>query len=100
LAGARSQLLTLWQVADGATKDLMVSCYAQVRQGAPLVEALHRTQLAVLNGKALPATGVLPRGGWPLGRPDPGTGAALAHPYCWAGFILSGKPERPRAEAP
>jgi CHAT domain-containing protein/Tfp pilus assembly protein PilF len=93
IAGARSQMLTLWQVQDQTTKEIMVSFYAQVRQGVPFAEALRRTQLAVLRQESLPATNAHLRGIRPLGRPAPGSTAALAHPYYWASFILSGNAE-------
>jgi CHAT domain-containing protein len=93
LAGARSQLLTLWKLADDATKDLMVSFYAQVQQGVPFAEALRRMQLAALRQESLPATDAHARGVRPLGGPDPGSAATLAHPYYWASFILSGNAE-------
>lgn len=89
LAGARSQLLTLWKVADQATKDFMVSFYAQARQGVPPAEALRRTQLAAL--QASPGTESDPRGVARLGEPAPRWAAGRAHPYYWASFVLSGR---------
>jgi CHAT domain-containing protein/tetratricopeptide (TPR) repeat protein len=93
LAGAESQLMTLWQVADEPTKDLMVSWYSQLQQRVGRMEALYQAQLAALRGKALPVTNTLLRGVKALEEPgepaDPGI-AGARHPYYWASFILSG----------
>jgi CHAT domain-containing protein/tetratricopeptide (TPR) repeat protein len=66
LAGAESQLMTLWPVSDRSTRDLMVSYYRQITANAGRGEALRRAQLAVLKN------------------------ARYAHPYYWASFIQSG----------
>ena len=67
LAGAESQVMSLWQVSDTATRDLMISFYQQLRAGDGRAEALRRVQLAMLKG-----------------------GRNRDHPYYWASFILSG----------
>ena len=83
--------MTLWQVADEATRDLMISWYTQVQGGVARGEALRAIQLAVLRGESLPATGrrLATRGL----RPSGAGGAAVteAHPYFWASIILSGE---------
>ena len=66
MAGAESQLMSLWQVSDFATRDLMVGFYRQLGDGGRRVEALRIVQRRML---AEPAR---------------------AHPYYWASFILSG----------
>lgn len=93
LAGSQAQGMSLWQVPDVATKDLMVSWYEQMLRGAPKAEALRSIQLAALAGEPLPKTGRLLRG---TRRLDESTAVArLAgsrHPFYWAGWILSGDP--------
>ncbi len=66
LAGAESQLLSLWQVADEATRDLMVQYYRQLQQQAGRSEGLRRAQLALLRNRE------------------------YSHPYYWSAFVLSG----------
>lgn len=68
LAGAESQVLTLWQVQDKRTRDLMVGFYRRLQSGEGRTEALRNAQLAMLRGR-----NVLSR-----------------HPFFWAGFIQSG----------
>jgi len=67
VAGAETLLMSLWQVADEATKDLMTSYYNRLSRGESRSEALRQTQLAMLK--------------------DPKT----AHPFFWAAFISSGE---------
>lgn len=65
MAGAQTQVLSLWQVSDLATKDLMVGYYQQLQANKGRSEALREIQLSMLNGD-------------------------YAHPYYWAAFIPSG----------
>lgn len=67
LAGSESQVMSLWQVADEATRDLMISYYQRLRTRESRVAALRQVQLAMLKG-----------------------GRNRDHPYYWASFILSG----------
>ncbi|MBD2354891.1 tetratricopeptide repeat protein [Tolypothrix sp. FACHB-123] len=66
IAGAQTQLLSLWQVADDGTKDLMVKYYEKLRAGKGRHEALREVQLEFLNSRQ------------------------YQHPYFWASFIPSG----------
>ncbi|MEA5594721.1 CHAT domain-containing tetratricopeptide repeat protein [Rivularia sp. UHCC 0363] len=70
IAGSESQVISLWKVADDATKDLMVAYFKKVlgkgekKQGRS--EALRQVQLEMLQGDK------------------------YQHPYYWAAFIPSG----------
>ncbi|HEY9816687.1 MAG TPA: CHAT domain-containing tetratricopeptide repeat protein, partial [Candidatus Obscuribacterales bacterium] len=66
LAGAESQLMSLWKVDDLGTSDLMQGYYERLMEGAGRSEALRDIQ------RELQSTG------------------AYGHPYYWAGFIASG----------
>ncbi|MBW4671722.1 MAG: tetratricopeptide repeat protein [Cyanomargarita calcarea GSE-NOS-MK-12-04C] len=66
IAGSQTQLLSLWLVDDGGTKDLMVKYYQKVKAGKGRHEALRETQLEFLNNPK------------------------YEHPYYWASFIPSG----------
>ncbi|MCR9159548.1 MAG: CHAT domain-containing protein [bacterium] len=66
IAGSRSQLMSLWQVDDEATRDLMTDYYEKVDRGLGRSEALRKVQRKMLRKKA------------------------TAHPYYWAAFIPSG----------
>jgi CHAT domain-containing protein len=67
VAGAESLLMSLWQVADEATKDLMIGYYTRLARGEGRAEALRQTQLAMLKD------------------------AKQSHPFFWASFIPSGE---------
>ncbi len=66
IAGAESQVISLWKVSDSGTKDLMTSYYQKLLTGEGRSEALQKTQLELLQ--------------------TPG----YRHPYYWAAFIFSG----------
>ncbi len=66
LAGAESQVISLWNVSDIGTQVLMVHYYANLKKGMGRSEALRQVQLAMLQGGAYP------------------------NPYYWAAFIPSG----------
>jgi CHAT domain-containing protein len=68
MTGAETQVMSLWNVDDAGTSDLMQAYYDQLLAGGGRGEALRQVQLAMLN------------------RPD------RAHPYYWASFIVSGNP--------
>jgi len=67
LAGAESQVMSLWAVSDRSTRDLIVGYYKRLLQGAGRGEALRQAQLQMLNDKA------------------------RRHPYYWASFIQTGE---------
>ncbi|AFY41362.1 CHAT domain-containing tetratricopeptide repeat protein [Nostoc sp. PCC 7107] len=64
IAGSQSQVLSLWQVDDAATKDLMVKYYQNLQAGKGRHEALRSAQLDLLKEHE--------------------------HPYFWAAFVPSG----------
>jgi CHAT domain-containing protein len=67
LAGAETQVMSLWAVSDKATRELMVAYYGRLKQGQGRGEALRRVQLEMLKN---------------INR---------RHPYYWASFIQSGE---------
>ena len=67
LAGAESQMMSLWPVPDRSTSDLMIGFYRRLMDGDGRGDALRQVQLRMLARQ--------PR----------------AHPFYWAGFILSGQ---------
>jgi CHAT domain-containing protein len=67
LAGAETQVMSLWAVSDPATREMMVSYYRMLQRGQGRGEALRRAQLEIL--KKLK---------W-------------RHPFYWASFIQSGE---------
>jgi CHAT domain-containing protein len=66
LAGAESQVMSLWAVDDQATRELMGGFYKELLAGAGRAEAMRRVQLRKLR--------------------DP----KRRHPAFWASFIVSG----------
>jgi CHAT domain-containing protein len=66
IAGAESQVLSLWKVSDEGTKDLMVNYYQKLKANMGRSEALRQTQLEMLQSEK------------------------YRHPYFWAAFIASG----------
>ena len=66
LAGARSQVVSLWNVNDSSAPALMREFYGELARGTGRAEALRRAKLRILKQ---------PR---------------FAHPYYWAGFIPAG----------
>ena len=66
LAGTESQVLSLWNVNDAATRELMRTFYRELVQGTGRAEALRRAKHRLLR--------------------DP----QFTHPYYWAAFIPAG----------
>ena len=67
IAGAETQLMSLWQVSDFGTQSLMTNYYENLTSGMGRSEALRTAQLEMINSNS-----------------------DYAHPYYWAAFILSG----------
>jgi CHAT domain-containing protein len=67
MAGAESQVTTLWQVDDAATRDLMVDYYTRLQKGEGRNDALRNAQLSMLKS------------------------ANRSHPFYWASFIQVGQ---------
>ena len=67
LAGAETQVMSLWAVSDKATRELMVAYYGRLKQGQGRGEALRLVQLEMLKN------------------------VNRRHPYFWASFIQSGE---------
>jgi CHAT domain-containing protein/Tfp pilus assembly protein PilF len=66
LAGAESQMISLWQISSAATCELMRGYYRLLQAGLERTEALRAQQREMLAGER------------------------FAHPYYWAAFIPSG----------
>jgi CHAT domain-containing protein len=67
IAGAETQLMSLWQVDDFGTQSLMARYYENLTAGMGRSEALRQVQLEMI-------------------RADD----TYSHPYYWAAFILAG----------
>jgi CHAT domain-containing protein len=88
LAGSESQVMSLWQVSDEATRDLMVEYYKRLQAGAGRSDALRRVQLDMLTGREAEG-GAQQRG--LSGQPGAAAPAGdRSHPFYWAAFIQSG----------
>jgi CHAT domain-containing protein/tetratricopeptide (TPR) repeat protein len=91
LAGAESQLMSLWQVSDEATRDLMIGYYRRLQAGEGRTEALRAVQLEMLGGGARQVQSAQERG---LTMNEQRGGGAKAgdrsHPFFWASFIPVG----------
>ena len=66
LAGAESQVVSLWSVSDSSTRELMRAFYAELARGTGRAEALRRAKLQLLR------------------QPQ------FSHPYYWSAFIPAG----------
>ena len=67
LAGAETQMMSLWPVSDRSTRDLMISFYKELLHGKGRGDALREAQLQMLQNKS------------------------HSHPYYWASFIQTGE---------
>ncbi len=81
LAGAETQMMSLWPVSDKATRDLMIEYYKKLLSGRGRSEALRAMQLSMLAGGARASDRSRKTG-------KPGD---YSHPYYWACFIQSGE---------
>jgi CHAT domain-containing protein len=86
LAGSESQVMSLWQVSDEATRDLMVGYYKRLQAGEGRAEALRQVQLEMLRGARQGDSGAQRGLGEQLGVAK----TDRSHPYYWAAFIQSG----------
>jgi CHAT domain-containing protein len=86
LAGSESQVMSLWQVDDAATRDLMVAYYKRLRAGEGRTEALRQVQLEMIRN-ARRDEGGQSRALSSDARPR----ADRSHPFFWAAFIQSGE---------
>ncbi len=68
IAGAETQLISLWQVSDFGTQSLMARYYQNLTDGMGRSEALRAVQLEMI-----------------------AEGGEYSHPYYWAAFILAGE---------
>lgn len=68
LAGVRSMVMSLWQVPDRATSEMMPEFYRQLKEGEDKAMALRAAKLAYLD------------------QAEP----AFSSPYYWAGFVMVG----------
>jgi CHAT domain-containing protein/Tfp pilus assembly protein PilF len=68
-AGTPSVLVSLWNVQDRSTADLMVNLYQQLDRAQDKAEALRQAKLTLIQQRR------------------------YAHPYYWAPFILIGEPK-------
>ncbi len=68
-AGVSSAVMSLWQVSDRQTSELMVKFYENLQKGQDKNEALRNAKLEYLAS---------------VHEPE------LQHPYYWAGFVISG----------
>ena len=66
MAGSETQVISLWQVSDTATRDLMTGYYRRLKAGEGRAEAFRQVQLEMLHS------------------------TNHSHPYFWASFIQSG----------
>jgi CHAT domain-containing protein/Tfp pilus assembly protein PilF len=89
LAGSESQVMSLWQVSDDATRDLMVAYYQRLQAGEGRTEALREVQLEMLHGAKQG------QGGQQRGLQTEIGGKEMkqdwGHPFYWASFIQSGE---------
>lgn len=85
LAGSESQVITLWQVSDEATRDLMVAFYKRLQAGEGRTAALSAVQLEMLRSTDQKQTGDS-RGLTLSTEPKDDR----SHPFFWASFIQSG----------
>ncbi len=66
-AGARNVVVSLWQVGDKSTANLMVQFYRNILDGRQYSSALRTAKLALITGKT------------------------YAHPLEWSPFVLTGR---------
>ncbi len=93
--GVESTIGSLWNVSDLGTLALMTEFYGNRRQSPLRVEALRRSQLALLKGDTTIASQQLSTTGGKIDLPTTWTvptSADFRHPFYWSGFSLVGNP--------
>jgi CHAT domain-containing protein/tetratricopeptide (TPR) repeat protein len=90
LAGSESQVMSLWQVSDAATRDLMVAYYKRLQAGEGRTEALRQVQLAMIKSAPQGAVAGAQRG-LSGEMKQQGQTEDRSHPFYWASFIQSGE---------
>ena len=99
LAGSESQVMSLWQVSDAATRDLMAAYYKRLQAGEGRTEALRQVQLMMIKSGAARAEGsslTVPTStptqqrGLGITREGKTLSEDRSHPFYWASFIQSG----------
>jgi CHAT domain-containing protein len=88
LAGSEAQVMSLWQVDDAATRDLMTAYYRRLRAGEGRGAALRQVQLEMLKGGGQEPSG--PQRGLAGELGGPRKAGDRSHPFYWAAFIQSG----------
>jgi CHAT domain-containing protein len=95
LAGARTQVLSLWKVDDRATQTLMSAFYRRLLAGEDRAVAMGAVQQDMLHGRLTakgPTTVHAADRGARVRTPEKGpvTQVGWRHPYYWASFTVSG----------
>jgi CHAT domain-containing protein len=86
LAGSETQVMSLWQVSDAATRDLMTDYYRRLAAGEGRADALREVQLSMLGAARTPPGAGRRTRGPKTARAN----AGFSHPFFWASFIQSG----------
>ena len=81
LAGAQTQVMSLWQVDDDATRALMIAYYQRLARGEGKAEAMRQVRLAMLRGGADAEA---------LSGDTPAAPGPWSHPFYWAAFLVHG----------
>ncbi|MCS7081172.1 MAG: CHAT domain-containing protein [Chloracidobacterium sp.] len=91
VAGAETQVMSLWKVSDAATTALMGDYYRRLARGEGRADALRATRLKFLRGDIRPQTGDLKRElGLSSSHLEQRPATDWRHPYYWAAFVVSG----------
>lgn len=95
LAGAETQVMSLWPASDFATRDLMIEYHRALQRGEGRATALRQVQLRMLDGKLRNADNGKSRILVTKTQTDKSAAQPHAknysHPYYWANFIQSGE---------
>jgi CHAT domain-containing protein len=91
LAGAETQVMSLWPVSDKATRDLMIEYYKGLLSGRGRSQALRATQLRMLAGGMRASDGSDRKLIQSARRTATGRTKDYSHPFYWACFIQSGE---------